>query len=60
MSIEANKIHTCCICGDTFTGWGNNPWPLSDGEDDRCCDICNDTKVIPARLERMFNNKEGK
>lgn len=44
---------TCCLCGATFVGWGNNPSPLSDNPDDRCCDDCNYTKVIPARLAEI-------
>ena len=59
MSIESNQVYTCCICGETFTGWGNNPWPVCNGEEDRCCDACNEEKVIPARLQQMFS-KEGK
>ena len=47
----------CCICGVEIKGWGNNPWPLSEGENDRCCDVCNDTRVIPERIKRM---QEGK
>ena len=46
-------VLTCCLCGSTFVGWGNNPFPLSDKEDDKCCDECNYTKVIPARLARI-------
>lgn len=45
----------CCLCGETYTHWGNNPWPLSEGENDRCCDVCNDTKVIPARIQNLQN-----
>ena len=30
---------TCCICGCEFTGYGNNPFPLSNTG--RCCDECN-------------------
>ena len=46
----------CCICGDEIKdngfGWteGNNAQPLSDG---RCCDFCDKTKVLPARLEAL-------
>ena len=29
---------------------GNNAQPINDG---RCCDICNDTKVIPERIKRI-------
>ena len=46
-------VQTCCLCGSTFIGWGNNPFPLSEKEDDRCCDECNYTKVIPARLAKI-------
>lgn len=38
----------CVLCNQSFEGYGNNPEPLSDKG--RCCDICNDIKVIPARL----------
>ncbi|QIG59357.1 hypothetical protein [Dishui Lake virophage 2] len=37
----------CCLCSQMIVGWGNNAQPLSAG---RCCDDCNRTKVIPARL----------
>ena len=47
----------CCLCGEPCepwheppTGYGNNPAPLGEHEDDRCCNVCNDIKVIPARL----------
>lgn len=41
----------CCICGKEFEGWGNDPWPIKlEGE---CCDDCNCTVVIPARLESL-------
>ena len=42
----------CCLCENEIEkqkGWdlGNNALPLMDG---RCCNKCNDTKVIPARI----------
>ena len=50
----------CCICESEiekkFLGdemyWdkGNNPAPVKNGENDRCCDFCNDTVVIPTRM----------
>lgn len=43
----------CCICGKEFEGYGNNPYPLADGEDKRCCDECNWAYVIPARLAKL-------
>jgi hypothetical protein len=44
----------CCICGQTVKGWGNNPYPVSENPDDRCCDVCNDTKVLPERLLKWY------
>lgn len=53
---EKNK--TCCICNQPITGWGNNPWPVAkDGE---CCEHCNYTVVIPARLKKMKENNSDK
>ena len=51
------RMFRCCLCGKIFTGFGNNPWPISLDPNDRCCDECNMNKVIPARLELMFRNK---
>ena len=50
----------CCICGKKFTGWGNNPWPVVKDEDARCCDECDGSTVLSARLAQMFGSKEGK
>jgi len=52
-----NKKYKCCICGGTFTGFGNNPWPLVNDEESRCCDDCNFKYVVMARL---VNSQEGK
>jgi hypothetical protein len=43
----------CSLCGDTFVGLGNNPEPLAEF-DERCCNDCNTTKVIPARLGQLY------
>lgn len=50
------KQKSCSICGNMFTGWGNNPQPF-DGES--CCDDCNDRFVVPVRmvLGRSYDNK---
>lgn len=37
----------CELCGKLFEGYGNNPWPLKGNF---CCDECNKTVVIPARI----------
>ncbi|MGM9543570.1 MAG: hypothetical protein ACI3T9_01170 [Romboutsia timonensis] len=47
--VNGEEQHTCCICGKEFIGYGNNPDPVK--KEGRCCDDCNSTKVIPARLE---------
>lgn len=40
-------IEICSICKKEYEGFGNNAMPINKG---RCCDACNLTKVIPARL----------
>jgi hypothetical protein len=40
----------CSICGEDSEGFGNKAWPVNDG---RCCDYCNWTRVLVARLERL-------
>ena len=42
------KVNKCVICKEHFTGIGNNPVPLKTSG--VCCDFCNTTKVIPARI----------
>jgi len=39
----------CCFCGKECGEYGNNPYPLSENENDRCCDSCN-FNVITMRL----------
>ena len=55
-----NQEYVCCICGQKFTGWGNNPYPVVDDDDAMCCDMCNQTRVLPARMAQMFGRKENK
>ena len=47
----------CCICKCKYEGYGNNPWPVSKREKDRCCDNCNTYVVIPARIKRIRGEK---
>ena len=44
----------CVICGEKFNDWGNNPWPIKD--EGECCEFCNMTKVLPARIKRVRKN----
>lgn len=48
---EWQKPYKCVLCGATNYGFGNNPDPLA--RKGMCCDGCNATKVIPARLQPM-------
>lgn len=52
----------CCLCdgeiekkftpeGKIYWDEGNNAQPLKEG---RCCDLCNNTKVFPARLKQVI------
>lgn len=43
---KPNRI--CCICGEPLGKYGHNPYPIK--EEGECCDKCNLTKVLPARL----------
>lgn len=44
----------CCLCGNTYVNYGNNAQPLDNG---RCCDMCNMTKVIPARMSMPIDHQ---
>lgn len=50
----------CCLCGKEIKDFGNNPWPLNNNDDDRCCDECNSEKVIPARIASLSYSKARK
>ena len=47
-------VGVCCLCGNPYSHWGNNPYPLCDEDDyvSRCCDACNWMHVFPARLQQ--------
>lgn len=45
---------TCCICGKRFKGYGHNPEPVKT--EGRCCDECNKTIVIEARINEIFKS----
>lgn len=44
------KKERCVICEELIKDIydSNNPWPIRDHG--ACCRICNDTKVVPARI----------
>jgi hypothetical protein len=53
------RYYSCCLCNDILRGYGNNPEPVISSWDEEkqeeldveCCDDCNFTKVIPARMK---------
>lgn len=47
----------CSICAEDI-GYrsGHTAWPVNDG---RCCDLCNDMFVIPARLLAVMQHTKG-
>ncbi len=52
---EWQKPTPCALCSNEFWGYGNNPDPLA--KKGLCCDECNTTKVIPARLAQYHANQ---
>lgn len=47
-----DNIKTCCICGKKFIGIGNNPFPINNDKNARCCNKCN---VVYVNVARMTN-----
>lgn len=61
---KATKPFICCLCGKKSYGWGNNPDPLAPvydkgNKDPRCCDHCDNTLVIPARIRAYTSKVNG-
>ena len=40
----------CCLCGDTFKGYGHNAHPVHD--EGVACDACNGAIVLPHRFRK--------
>lgn len=57
----AKREYQCCICKKKQFGYGNNPWPVCEDDELKCCDDCNLTYVLSARLEqvRELQDNEG-
>ena len=43
-----NEEHKCCICGKTFYGYGNDPYPVK--EEGECCESCHWDVVLKERF----------
>ena len=57
-NISRNKgdelMDICSICSSEFDGFGNNAEPINSGQ---CCDGCNWSLVIPARVGQLDSNE---
>ena len=49
----SENVFVCPICGRTFKGFGNNPYPVAEGT---CCDECNQTVVMMRRKLRFMKD----
>lgn len=47
--------YKCCFCGKEFHGYGNNPAPVINDKDAKCCDSCNWKVVVPRRKREVQN-----
>lgn len=46
------KREKCVLCSELLDDeWGNNAEPIMSGQ---CCNFCNSTKVIPARIKNLI------
>ena len=43
----------CSLCDGNYILGGNNPQPVIDDFDARCCDLCDDGVVMPARIKHI-------
>ena len=50
---KKDPVKTCSICKKKFVGLGNNPQPVRTSGEDRCCDDCNNTVVVPRRFREV-------
>jgi hypothetical protein len=56
--MKPSKISTspkCSICGLNYTEYGNNAWPINEGQ---CCRRCDLTIVLPRRIIDLQEAKE--
>ena len=45
---ESSREYVCCICGETYSGYGHNPHPVKHGGE--CCPECN-KQVMATRFQ---------
>ena len=56
--LDKNQIIKCCFCKKEIK-WNesHDPRPIVTTRGDRCCLECNNTIVIPTRIEIWFSGK---
>lgn len=52
INLDGTEKFTCAICGKEIEGYSYNAYPAKNGS---CCEECNRTVVIPARLKETEN-----
>lgn len=52
--IIRNSEKKCSICLMEYEGYGHNAAPINEG---RCCEQCNNSNVIPARVYEIFKER---
>lgn len=45
---KSSREYVCCICGETYSGYGHNPHPVKHGGE--CCPECSQ-QVLKARVQ---------
>lgn len=53
--VEFKEENICCLCGEQFTGYGCNPFPLASAGK-VCCGKC-DGYVMLARVDMVYLRK---
>jgi hypothetical protein len=48
--VSATRAGACCLCGDTFKGYGHNAHPVRN--EGVACDACNGAIVVPQRIRK--------
>ena len=49
----------CCLCDNTFKGYGNSIYPfVTIRPDEVCCDDCNFLEVLPYRMTGKWSEKK--
>tara|TARA_R100000655_G_scaffold33145_1_gene65325 strand:- start:680 stop:853 length:174 start_codon:yes stop_codon:yes gene_type:complete len=56
--MNQKKVKTCVLCKEGYTGWGNNPEPLEHPAF-KCCNVCNVSRVIPARMAELYSRRSN-